>query len=81
MTTTTPDPAFGMLVPAAEPLFTVNERQALAGYLSGYSGLTRDAYTLDLRQYTTWCTPHGRRSSRVRVSGWSTAPPTVRVPS
>jgi integrase/recombinase XerD len=59
MTTTTPEPASSMLVPVAEPLFTVNERQALAGYLSGYSGLTRDAYTLDLRQYTTWCTLHG----------------------
>jgi integrase/recombinase XerD len=59
MTTTTPESASGMLVPAAEPLFTDNERQALAGCLSGYSGLTRNAYTLDLRQYTTWCSLHG----------------------
>ncbi len=51
MTTTTPDPLSGMLVPAADALFTVGERQALAGFLSGYGGLTRDAYTLDLRQY------------------------------
>jgi integrase/recombinase XerD len=56
MTTTTPEPSTGVLVAVADPLFTVNERQALAGYLSGYSGLTRDAYTLDLRQYTT-CAP------------------------
>ena len=43
----------------AEPLFTVDERAALAGFLAGYSGLTRDAYTLDLRQYTSWCVAHG----------------------
>ena len=43
----------------AEPLFTVDEWAALAGFLAGYSGLTRDAYTLDLRQYTSWCVAHG----------------------
>jgi hypothetical protein len=32
-------------------LFSTNEQLALAGFLAGYSGLTRDAYTLDLRQY------------------------------
>jgi len=32
-------------------LFSANEQLALAGFLAGYSGLTRDAYTLDLRQY------------------------------
>jgi hypothetical protein len=57
MTTTTPSP--GALMPVAQPLFTVAERQALAGFLSGYSGLTRDAYTLDLRQHTSWCAQHG----------------------
>ena len=57
MTTTTPDPS-SMLVPVTYPLFTAGERQALAGFLSGYSALTRDAYTLDLRQYTAWCTVH-----------------------
>jgi integrase/recombinase XerD len=59
MTTTTPEPASHGLVPVAEPLFTVAERQALAGFLSGYRGLTRDAYTLDLHQYAGWCTRHG----------------------
>ena len=59
MTTTTPELAPGVLVPVTDPLFTVGERQALAGFLSGYSGPTRDAYTLDLRQYTAWCTLHG----------------------
>ena len=43
----------------AEPLFTEAERLALAGFLAGYSGLTRDAYALDLRQYTTWCQQRG----------------------
>ena len=47
------------LVLVAETLFTDAERAALAGFLAGYSGLTRDAYTLDLRQYTCWCTQHG----------------------
>jgi integrase/recombinase XerD len=26
-----------------------------AGFLAGYSGLTREAYELDLRQYVSWC--------------------------
>src|SRR5689334_24120938 len=34
-----------------QPAFTDAERLALAGY----RGLTRDAYALDLRQFTTWC--------------------------
>jgi integrase len=60
-TTTTDERSSGRaeLVPVAEPLFTDGERMALAGFLAGYSGLTRDAYTLDLRQYTSWCTQHG----------------------
>jgi site-specific recombinase XerD len=39
-------------------LFSTNEQLALAGFLAGYSGLTRDAYTLNLRQYVAWCTEH-----------------------
>ena len=38
-----------------EPCFTPQEQQALAGFLSGYRGLTRDAYALDLRQFVSWC--------------------------
>ena len=38
-----------------QPVFTESERLALAGYLAGYRGLTREAYTLDLRQFTGWC--------------------------
>jgi integrase len=46
MTTTTPSAA---LIPVA-PVFTNTERLALAGFLAGYSGLTHEAYELDLRQ-------------------------------
>ena len=42
------------LVPV-QPVFTDAERLALAGYLAGYRGLTREAYTLDLRQFSGWC--------------------------
>jgi hypothetical protein len=31
---------------------------ALAGFLAGYTGLTREAYALDLRQYASWCQQH-----------------------
>ncbi|MGH3305640.1 MAG: site-specific integrase [Streptosporangiaceae bacterium] len=40
------------------PVFTGPERLALAGFLAGYTGLTREAYTLDLRQFAGWCRPH-----------------------
>ena len=42
------------LVPI-QSAFTDSERLALAGYLAGYRGLTREAYALDLRQFTSWC--------------------------
>src|SRR5215510_5735101 len=51
MTTTAPSTALVMIQPA----FTDAERLALAGFLAAYHGLTREAYTLDLRQFTTWC--------------------------
>ena len=35
--------------------FTDAERVALAGFLAGYRGLTREAYALDLRQFASWC--------------------------
>src|SRR6266516_1158889 len=37
------------------PVFTEPERLAQAGFLAGYTGLTREAYALDLRQYASWC--------------------------
>jgi Phage integrase, N-terminal SAM-like domain len=51
MSTAAPSTALATIQPA----FTDAERLALAGFLAGYRGLTRDAYALDLRQFTTWC--------------------------
>ena len=51
MTTAVPSTALATIQPA----FTDPERLALAGFLAGYRGLTREAYALDLRQFTTWC--------------------------
>ena len=42
MTTATPSTALATIQPA----FTDPERLALAGYLAGYRGLTREAYAL-----------------------------------
>ncbi len=36
-------------------MFSNTERLALAGFLAGYTGLTREAYALDLRQFASWC--------------------------
>jgi hypothetical protein len=51
MTTVAPSTALATIQPA----FTDAERVALAGFLAGYRGLTREAYTLDLRQFASWC--------------------------
>jgi len=51
MTTAVPSAALATI----QPVFTNVERIALAGFLAGYRGLTREAYALDLRQFTTWC--------------------------
>ena len=51
MTTATPSTALAPI----QPVFTDAERVALAGFLAGYRGLTREAYALDLRQFTSWC--------------------------
>jgi hypothetical protein len=51
MTTAAPSTALATIQPA----FTDPERLTLAGFLAGYRGLTREAYALDLRQFTTWC--------------------------
>ncbi|HLX89464.1 MAG TPA: tyrosine-type recombinase/integrase [Acidimicrobiales bacterium] len=39
--------------------FADPRRLALAGFLASYTGLTRDAYELDLRQFVAWCDEHG----------------------
>jgi integrase/recombinase XerD len=49
-----------------EPAFSEPEKLALAGFLAGYSGQTRDAYALDLRQFTTWCQQRQLRLFAVR---------------
>jgi hypothetical protein len=48
------------LLPAlADPgPFSDAELFALAGFLAGYSGLTHEAYALDLRQYASYCAQH-----------------------
>lgn len=51
MTTAAPSTALAMIQPA----FADAKRLALAGFLAGYRGLAREAYTLDLRRFTTWC--------------------------
>jgi hypothetical protein len=65
------------LVPV-QPVFTDAERLALAGFLAGYRGLTREAYALDLRQFTGWChtrspavlcPPRRHRDLRPRTGG------------
>ncbi len=44
-----------------QPVMTEVERTTLLGFLAGYRGYTRDAYTLDLRQFTAWCWQHDHR--------------------
>ena len=47
-------------------VFTELELRTLAGFLGGYSGLTRDAYALDLRQFAQWC--HDRHTGLFSVT-------------
>ena len=63
MTTATPSTALVTIHPA----FTDAERLALAGYLAGYRGLTREACALDLRQFTTWCRARATVTRRLRT--------------
>jgi hypothetical protein len=56
------------LVPV-QPVFSDAERLALAGFLAGYRGLTREAYTLDLRQFTGWCRARSVPSFSVEMGG------------
>ena len=56
-------------VAVVEPVFTAPERLALAGFLAGYTGLTREAYALDLRQYASWCQQHHIHLFQARRAG------------
>jgi integrase/recombinase XerD len=62
LTTTTTSTA---IVPF-NPGFADPKRLALGGFLAGYSGLTGDAYELDLRQYVAWCDDHDLDLFQVR---------------
>jgi hypothetical protein len=62
MTTAAPSTALVTIQPA----FTDLERLVLAGFLAGYRGLTREAYALDLRRFTTWCRAHSLNLFAVR---------------
>jgi hypothetical protein len=55
------------LVPL-QPAFSGAGRLALAGFLAGYRGLTREAYALDLRQFTTWCCACVSRTEKSRCA-------------
>ena len=61
-TSTSPSAALAVI----EPAFSEPETLASAGFLAGYSGQTRDAYTLDLRQFTAWCHTRHLRLFAVR---------------
>ena len=52
MTTSISPPA---ALAVTEPALSEPEKLALAGFLAGYSGKTREAYALDPRQFTAWC--------------------------
>ncbi len=49
-----------------QPVLSEVERTTLLGFLTGYRGFTRDAYALDLRQFTFWCWQHDRGLFDVR---------------
>jgi integrase/recombinase XerD len=48
------------------PVLSDVERMTLLGFLAGYRGFTRDAYALDLRQFTVWCWQHDQQLFDVR---------------
>ncbi len=62
--TTSTHPSAALVV--IEPAFSEPEKLALAGFLAGYSGMTREAYALDLRQFTAWCRQRQLRLFAVR---------------
>ena len=71
MTTAAPSTALATIQPA----FTDAERLALAGFLAGYRSLTREAYALDLRQFTSGAGPAPWPCS------WSAAPTSKASPA
>ena len=49
-----------------QPVLSDVERMTMLGFLAGYRGFTRDAYALDLRQFTAWCWQHDQHLFDVR---------------
>ena len=49
-----------------DDLDSVRLRHAIAGFLAGFGRLTREAYSLDLRQWMTWCNSHNLGVLEVR---------------
>ncbi len=43
-----------------EPVLSEAEQATLLGFLASYRGCTREAYSLDLRQFVTWCAEQHR---------------------
>jgi site-specific recombinase XerD len=55
------DASISTAVVRIDSCFADSEELALAGFLAGYRGSTRDAYALDLPQFAVWCGNHKRR--------------------
>src|SRR5215472_3045395 len=68
MTATAPSTALVTI----QPTFSDSERLALAGFLAGYRGLTREAYTLDQRRFTSWCRARSLALFSIRRAGIET---------
>ncbi|HUY52467.1 MAG TPA: tyrosine-type recombinase/integrase [Streptosporangiaceae bacterium] len=68
MTATSTSAVVSAEIVAVEPVFSGPERLALAGFLAGYTGLTSEAYGLDLRQFAGWCQQRHVRLFDVRRS-------------
>ena len=49
-----------------QPVMSEAEQTTLLGFFAGYRGYTRDAYMLDLRQFTSWCWQRQHRLFEVR---------------
>jgi integrase/recombinase XerD len=72
MSTTTTSTSASTELATIRQVSTESERLALAGYLARYRGLTREAYTLDLRQFTSWCRDRSLPLFSVRRAGIET---------
>jgi Site-specific recombinase XerD len=60
-----PSPA-PVAVVRRDPVFREDEQLAVAGFLAGYRGLTREAYALDLRQFVAFCAERALALFQVR---------------